>query len=129
MASSEQQNVKKQKCLLRFVIFYICSLNENQKNEKKHLFCEASGRGFLIKIYGFLKESCPQSPLWRRSGRGLLIKIHDFLKESCAQSPLWSRSGRGFLIKIHDFLKESCPRALPERIILSGRAPWKGTPY
>ena len=63
-----------------------------------------------------------------KSGRGFLIQINDFLKESCAQAiqlpkeenPLQMNFGTGFLIKINDFLKESLLQSSPQRVFLSG---------
>ena len=69
--------------------------------------------GFLIKINEFPEESLLQSS-------PQLIQTFDFLKESCAQSPLWRRSGRGFLTIVDDSLKEHCAQSSAQREFPSG---------
>ena len=71
-----------------------------------------------------------------KAGKGFLIQINDFLKESYAQAtqlpeeenPLQMNFETRFLIKINDFRKESLLQSSPKRVFLSGSF-WNGIPY
>ena len=126
--NSLPEEVWEEDSLLKFMISLRNPVLRVAQRRKSSLG-ELLGGGLLIKICDFFKAIL-------KAGKGFLIQINDFLKESSAQAiqlpkeenPLQMNFGTGFLIKINDFLKESLLQSSPQRVFLSGSL-WKGIPY